>query len=62
MLERFGYTNLMVLAIGCAVLFFYVDFQYPSTLGKVLISLFGLTVMIHILRLMMIIVTKKAGK
>ncbi|HHY22555.1 MAG TPA: hypothetical protein GX525_11930 [Bacilli bacterium] len=62
MLKRFGYTNLMVLGIGIAVLLLYVDFQQPSKLDMVLMSLFGLTVVIHLLRLVMIIVTMKVGK
>ncbi len=57
MLKKFGYTNLMMLLIGVAILYFYVDFGQPSKYDIIIIALFALTVLIHIFRIILLIIS-----
>lgn len=57
MLKKFGYTNIMMLLIGAAILYFYVDFGQPSKYDIIIIVLFALTILIHIIRIVLLIIS-----
>jgi len=58
MLKRFGYTNLMVLVIGLVIMYVYVDFENPSKLDFVMMLIFGLTILVYIVKLILLIFKK----
>lgn len=58
MLKRFGYTNLMVLVIGLVIMYVYVDFENPSKLDFVMMLIFGLTILVYIIKLILLIFKK----
>jgi len=53
LLKRFGYTNIALLIASTVIILAFVDFQNPSTLDYVLMALYGITILIHIIRLIM---------
>lgn len=48
---KIGYTNAALLAAGTVILMAYVDFKNPSILDHVMLAAYGITVLIHIIRL-----------
>lgn len=62
MLKKFGYSNIMVLAIGLVIMFVYVDFQTPSKLDVFMMLVFGLTILVYIFKLVLIMFKKGDGK
>lgn len=58
MLKRFGYTNMALLIIGLFILGRYVDFGNPGAFDYLLITLFGITIFIHVIRLFIILKSK----
>lgn len=58
MLKRFGYTNIALLIFGALIIGIYVDFDNLKTFDYLLMSLFGITIFIHIIRLVMIAMSK----
>lgn len=62
MLKRFGYTNLMMLGIGMYALYAYVNFQQPKFFDVFIMFSVGLTVLIHIARIIMFVVIDRMKK
>lgn len=58
MLRMFGYTNAALLIASTIIIMVYVDFQNPSTFDYVLITLYGITFLIHITRLILFILKR----
>jgi len=56
MLKRFGYANVALILASTVIILTYVDFQKPSTLDYVLITLYGFTILIHIIRLILFMI------
>jgi len=56
MLKRFGYANIALILASTVIILTYVDFQNPSTLDYVLITLYGFTILIHIIRLILFMI------
>lgn len=53
LLKRFGYTNIALVLASTVIILTYVDFQNPSTIDYVLMTLYGITILIHIIRLIL---------
>ncbi len=53
--EKFGYVNIALLFASTVIILKYVDFQDRSVFGNVLLTLYGITILIHAARLMFII-------
>jgi len=51
MLKKFGYTNIMVLILGLLIIVTFVDFNNLEVIDYVILSLFGTTVLIHLVRI-----------
>lgn len=51
MLIKIGYTNIALLAASTVILIAYVDFKNPSILDHVMLAAYGITILIHIIRL-----------
>lgn len=51
MLIKIGYTNIALLAASTVILIAYVDFKNPSILDYVMLAAYGITILIHIIRL-----------
>lgn len=52
----------MMLVLCSALMYNNVDFHQPKTFDVVMMTLFGLTVFIHVIRLTMHILNKKVDK
>ena len=48
---KIGYTNIVLLAASTVILMAYVDFENPSILDYVMLASYGITILIHIIRL-----------
>lgn len=59
MLKQFGYTNIALLIVGIAIILTYVDFQNPKIFDYVLLTLYGVTVLIHLARLILFMFQKE---
>jgi len=59
MLKRFGYTNIALVLASTVIILTYVDFQNPSSFDYVLITLYGITILIHIIRLILPMFNKR---
>lgn len=59
MLKRFGYTNIALLIASTVIVLTYVEFQNPTTFDYVLLALYGITVLIHITRLILFMFSKE---
>jgi len=53
--EKLGYVNMALLFASTVIILKYVDFQDRSAFGNVLLTLYGITILIHAARLMFII-------
>lgn len=62
MLKKFGYTNILMLLIGIAVLYYFVDFGQPSKYDIIIIVLFALTILIHTFRIILLIISHRKGR
>jgi hypothetical protein len=58
MLKKFGYTNLIMLVILSAIALFWMDWDKPGVFEIAFLSLFGLTVLAHIVRIHFILKEK----
>lgn len=61
MLKRFGYTNLMMLAICTYFLYGTIDVEQPSIYNKLFYVLYGILLLIHFVRVILIIIKIKRG-
>ena len=59
MLKKFGYTNIALLVFSVLILTLYVDFKNISAWDYVLIILFGLIILIHIIRIIILLISAK---
>lgn len=59
MLKRFGYTNIMMLGIMGAVVYFLIDFSDLTLFSRVALGLIGLTILVHIARIVMFMIEKR---
>ena len=59
MLKKFGYTNIALLVFSVLILTLYVDFNHLSTWDYVLLVLFGLIILIHIIRIIILLISVK---
>lgn len=59
LLKRIGYVNIALLIASTAIILKYVDFQSPSTLDYVLLTLYGLTLIIHSTRIILFMIVKE---
>jgi len=59
MLKRFGYTNIALLVASTVIILTYVDFKNLSTFDYVLLVLYGITLLIHIIRLLILFMSQK---
>lgn len=59
MLKKFGYTNIALLIFSVLILTLYVDFKNISAWDYVLIILFGLLILIHIIRIIILLISAK---
>jgi uncharacterized protein YhhL (DUF1145 family) len=59
MLKKFGYTNIALLVFSVLILTLYVDFKNISAWDYVLIILFGLLILIHIIRIIILLISAK---
>lgn len=55
MIKKFGYTNVMVLALGILIIVTFVDFSNLKAIDYVILSLFGITVLIHLIRIVLLL-------
>lgn len=52
MLKKFGYTNIMVLIVGLLVIVTLIDFNHLEVIDYIILSLYGITVLIHLWRIL----------
>ncbi|KGA95795.1 hypothetical protein AJ85_07400 [Alkalihalobacillus alcalophilus ATCC 27647 = CGMCC 1.3604] len=50
MIKKFGYSNLIMLAIGIVIMYMIVDFKTPDFLDLTLMVVFGLTILLNFIR------------
>lgn len=62
MLKKFGYTNIALLIFSVLILMIYVDFNQLSAWDYVLIILFGLIILIHIIRIIILFISTKSRR
>lgn len=59
MLKKIGYTNIVLFVASSVIILAYVDFQNPSGFDYGLMVLYGITILIHILRIVLFISVKE---
>ncbi len=62
MLKKFGYTNATMLVVLAAMTFTWIDFNELTTANKVFLAVFGLIIITHLVRIIMIIYKRKVGE
>ena len=51
MLKKFGYTNVMMLIMMIVLIIAFVDFNHLTGIDYIILSLFGILVLIHFVRI-----------